>query len=519
MRVDGERVAAYDKRARPGEMTHIDYGINAFRRAAFAGVRAHGAVDLAEIHGGMIARGTLRAFPVSERWYEIGTPEALAETERFLAERAAERRRLMRAAVFLDRDGVLNEAVVRDGHPYPPAGPAEVALCAGADAAARALRDAGFVLVVVTNQPDVARGTTPRTVVDAINDRLAALLPLDDVLVCPHDDADGCGCRKPKPGLLFEGARRHGVDLARSYLVGDRWRDIEAGAAAGCRTVFIDRGYAERAPRVPPDATVASVLDAARWIIADSRRTMQLQSRPQTVSLDALRVKLFADGADVGAIAKLAANPRIAGFTTNPTLMRKAGISDYEAFGRRALEVVGDRPVSFEVFADDAREMLRQARKLAGWGDNVYVKIPVSDTRANSTGDVVRELTRDGVKLNVTALMTEAQVHAVVASLRGTPGAYVSVFAGRVADTGRDPVAMMARSALVCETLPNTELIWASPRELLNVFQADAAGVHVITATHDILAKLDLVGKDLDEYSLDTVKMFHRDAADAGFAL
>ena len=246
---------------------------------------------------------------------------------------------------------------------------------------------------------------------------------------------------------------------------------------------------------------------------------MQLQSQPQTASLDALRVKLFADGADLDAIAKLAANPRIAGFTTNPTLMRKAGIADYEAFGRRALEIVGNRPVSFEVFADDAREMVRQARKLAAWGDNVYVKIPVSDTQANSTGGVVRELTRDGVKLNVTALMTEVQVHAVVESLSGTPGAYVSVFAGRVADTGRDPVAMMSRSAVICETIANTELIWASPRELLNVFQADAAGVHVITATHDILAKLDLVGKDLDEYSLDTVKMFHRDAADAGFTL
>jgi transaldolase len=426
---------------------------------------------------------------------------------------------LSRAAVFLDRDGVLNDAVVRDGRPYPPSDAEQIALCAGADTATRALRDAGFVLIVVTNQPDVARGTTPRAAVDRINDRLTALLPLDGVLVCPHDDGDRCECRKPKPGLLFEGARLYDVDLRRSYLVGDRWRDVEAGAAAGCRTILVDRGYAEPPPRVPPDAHVDSVVEAARWIIADSRRTMQLQSQPQSASLDALRVKLFADGADLDAIAKLAANARIAGFTTNPTLMRKAGITDYETFGRRALEIVGGRPVSFEVFADDARDMVRQARKLAAWGENVYVKIPVTDTAGTSTGGVVRELTGDGVKLNVTALMTEAQVRSVVESLSGTPGAYVSVFAGRVADTGRDPVAMMARSAVVCETLANTELIWASPRELLNVFQADAAGVHVITATHDILAKLDLVGKDLDEYSLDTVKMFHRDAADAGFTL
>jgi len=426
----------------------------------------------------------------------------------------------MRPAVFLDRDGVLNEAVVRDGKPYPPAGPDEVVLCGGAPEAARALHDAGFALVVVTNQPDVARGTTPRAVVDAINARLLERLPLDDVLVCAHDERDACECRKPKPGLIREGARRHGVDLARSYLVGDRWRDVEAGAAAGCRTVLVDRGYAERPSSVAPDARVASVLEAARWIIADFRKTMQqLYASPDTVSLDALRVKLFADGADLEGIAKLAANSRIAGFTTNPTLMRKAGIADYEAFARRALEIVGARPISFEVFADEAAEMVRQARKLAGWGDGVYVKIPVSDTRGGSTEAVVRELTRDGVKLNVTALMTGAQVERVATSLAGTPGAYVSVFAGRVADTGRDPVAMMARSARTCETVPHVELIWASPRELLNVFQADAAGVHVITATHDILAKLELVGKDLDEYSLDTVKMFHRDAAAAGFTL
>ena len=426
----------------------------------------------------------------------------------------------MRPAVFLDRDGVLNEPVVRNGKPYPPDRPDALVLCAGAREAVDALRAAGFLLIVVTNQPDVARGTTALAAVDAINARLRSQLPLDDVLVCAHDDADRCECRKPKPGLLRLGAGRHGLDLGRSYLVGDRWRDVEAGRRAGCATIFIDRGYAERSPSVTPDARVASVLEAARWIIAHARSTMQqLDASADAVSLDALRVKLFADGADLDGIAKLAANPRIAGFTTNPTLMRKAGIADYEAFGRSVLEIVGARPISFEVFADEAPEMLRQARKLASWGDNVYVKIPVTDTHGTPTGAVVRELTRDGVKVNVTALMTEAQVAVVVRALAGTPGAYVSVFAGRVADTGRDPVPMMARSAVTCETVAGVELIWASPRELLNVFQADTAGVHVITATHDILAKLELVGKDLDEYSLDTVKMFHRDAAAAGFSL
>jgi transaldolase len=427
---------------------------------------------------------------------------------------------VIRPAVFLDRDGVLNEPLVRHGKPYPPAAADDLVLCEGAERAVAELRAAGFALVVVTNQPDVARGTTSRETVDAINDRLRSLLELDDILMCTHDDGDGCACRKPKPGLLHDSARRHRLDLARSYLVGDRWRDIEAGAAAGCRTVLVDRGYLERVSAVAPDMRVASVLEAARWIIANAGSTMQaLDAASDGVSTKSLRVKLFADGADLDGIAKLAADPRIAGFTTNPTLMHKAGITDYEAFGRRVLEIVGGRPVSFEVFADDAAQMRRQARKLASWGDSVYVKIPVSDTKANPTDEVVRELTREGVRLNVTALMTGTQVRRVVDALAGSRGAYVSVFAGRIADTGRDPVPMMRRNAEICETMPNVELIWASPRELLNVFQADACGVHIITATHDILAKLSLVGKDLDEYSLDTVKMFHRDAASAGFSL
>ncbi len=426
----------------------------------------------------------------------------------------------MRPGVFLDRDGVLNEPVIRDGKPYPPSGVDDLVLCAGAEYAVRELRAAGFALVVVTNQPDIARGTTARATVDAINDRLRNLLDLDDVLVCAHDDSDGCACRKPKPGLISDGASLHEIDLSRSYLVGDRWRDIEAGAAAGCRTALVDRGYAEPQSAVQPNTRVTSVLEAARWIIADARSTMHATNAyPEATSVDALRIKLFADGADIEGIVKLASDSRIAGFTTNPTLMHKAGITDYEAFSRRVLEVIGGRPISFEVFADDAPEMLRQARKLASWGTNVYVKIPVTDTKSNPTDEIVRELTRDGVKLNVTALMTEAQVQSVTAALTGTPGAYVSVFAGRIADTGRDPVPMMRRNVAICETVPHVELIWASPRELLNVFQADAAGVHVITATHDILAKLPLVGKDLDEYSLDTVKMFHKDAMSAGFAL
>ncbi|MBI3457383.1 MAG: transaldolase [Candidatus Rokubacteria bacterium] len=236
-------------------------------------------------------------------------------------------------------------------------------------------------------------------------------------------------------------------------------------------------------------------------------------------ALASLRVKIFADGADLAGMLEMARNPLIRGFTTNPTLMRKAGVSDYEAFARDVLRAIPDRPISFEVFSDEFDVMARQARRIAGWGPHVYVKIPVTNTRGESSVPLIRDLGRAGVKLNVTALMTLDQVRDVSAALAGGPPACVSVFAGRIADTGRDPVPHMAAAVHLVQPYRNVELIWASPRELLNVLQADAVGCHIITATNDILAKLALVGKDLREYSLDTVKMFHGDAMKAGYTL
>ena len=230
-------------------------------------------------------------------------------------------------------------------------------------------------------------------------------------------------------------------------------------------------------------------------------------------------VKIYADGADLEGMVALAERPDIAGFTTNPTLMRQSGITDYEGFARKVLETITDRPISFEVFADDAAGMVRQARLIASWGQNVYVKIPVTDTSRNSTANVVAELTADGVKLNVTALMTVAQVETVTTALSGTRGAIVSVFAGRIADTGRDPIPIMTSALAVTSAQRDVSLLWASPREILNVKQADDIGVDIITVTHDVLAKLKLFGKDLDEYSLETVKMFDTDARAAGYSL
>lgn len=232
-----------------------------------------------------------------------------------------------------------------------------------------------------------------------------------------------------------------------------------------------------------------------------------------------LSVKIFADGADLSGMLELYGNPLIKGFTTNPTLMRKAGIADYAEFAATVLETIPDRPISFEVFADDFDEMESQAMEIAGWGGQVNVKIPVTNTRGESSAPLVRRLAAAGVRLNVTAMMTLEQVRSISKCLAGGAPSFVSVFAGRVADTGRDPVPMMAEAVRILRDYPNVELIWASPRELLNIFQADAIGCHVITVTHDVLKKLSLVGRDLTEYSLDTVRMFFHDAQKAGFQL
>jgi transaldolase len=240
---------------------------------------------------------------------------------------------------------------------------------------------------------------------------------------------------------------------------------------------------------------------------------------PESNPVTGLRVKIFADGADKAAMMALYAQPWIRGFTTNPTLMRKAGVADYAAFARDILAAIPDRPISLEVFADEFPEMERQARLIASWAENVYVKIPVTNTRREPALDLICRLAHSGVKVNVTAILSLAQVRDVVQALGGGAPACVSVFAGRIADTGRDPVPIMAAALEMVRTWPDIELIWASPRELLNVFQADAIGCHIITATSDILKKISLVGKDLSGYSLETVKMFHDDARQSGYTL
>lgn len=232
-----------------------------------------------------------------------------------------------------------------------------------------------------------------------------------------------------------------------------------------------------------------------------------------------LKVKLFADGADKKGIVEMYENPLISGFTTNPTLMKSAGIKDYKEFSKDILGFIKDKPVSLEVFSDDFNEMENQALEISSWGENVNVKIPITNTKSESSLDLIKSLSKKGVKLNVTAIMTIEQIEKIISPLKEGPGGYVSVFAGRIADSGKNPLITMKKSLEILADDPKIELIWASPRELYNVVQANDIGCHIITATNDILRKLPTLGKNLDQFSLETVKMFYDDAVEAGYSI
>jgi transaldolase len=420
-----------------------------------------------------------------------------------------------RRAVFLDRDGVLVVPQMRDGRSFAPRHIDDFDLYPDASVALDRLKRAGYLLVVVTNQPDVGHGLISASTIDAMHERLRRELPIDRIEVCGHTQTQDCPCRKPKPGMLLNAARDCGIDLKKSFMVGDRASDVAAGLAAGCSTIFIDHDYVSEAKPKSSDHSVRSITEAADIILGIAPKSRR-SSMPR---LQDLKVKIFADGADLKGILEMYAKPFISGFTTNPTLMRKAGVTDYESFARKLLESVTDRPVSFEVFADDFPTMISQGRTIASWGRNVNVKIPVTSTKGEFTGPVLHALASEGVELNVTAIMTTDQVRAIADVLGPSVPAIVSVFAGRIADTGIDPVPHMKECKKILSARPKAELLWASPRELLNIFQADEIGCDIITCTNDMLAKLNLVGRDLGEYSRETVQMFYRDATASAFSI
>jgi transaldolase len=296
-------------------------------------------------------------------------------------------------------------------------------------------------------------------------------------------------------------------------MVGDRATDVLAGSALGFRTALLG------ASLFPGDEKLLETRGLVPFFRGRDLQDFVLHLLGDRVTVQTT-IKLFSDGADLSSLLEMAKNPKIAGFTTNPTLMRKAGITDYVAFAKQVLEHIKDRPISFEVFADEFDQMSTQAKKIAAWAPNVYVKVPITNTRGESSLPLVKELTRAGVQLNVTAICTLEQVRGVAQALVGGAPAVVSVFAGRVADTGRDPVPHMREARSILDASgARAELLWASPRELLNIVQAEQAGAHIITVPPDMLKKLSLFGKDLGDYSLETVKMFHNDAQAAGYTL
>ncbi len=416
-------------------------------------------------------------------------------------------------AVFLDRDGVINKAFLRDGISCPPLSVAEFELLPGVVEACTLLKRAGFLLVIVTNQPDVGRGSQTRAEVEAIHTEMCRHLPLDRVEVCfDPGRGEASEYRKPAPGMLLTAARELNIDISRSFMIGDRATDIQAGIAAGCAVTILIAAAAPEKSLPAPDHTVANLLEAAKLIV------QRMENQPS--GLRQLRIKIFADGADKAGMLALNADPLIQGLTTNPTLMCKAGIRDYEAFARDVLQDIRVKPISFEVLSDDFSEMRRQALKISSWQDNVYVKVPITNSIGESAVPLIQELAREGVKVNITAILTLPQVEAVSTVLQPEVPSVVSVLAGRIADTGCDPVPMMRTCLSMLRALPHAELLWASVREVFNIYQADQSGCHIVTVQHDILAKaVKMSGASLDGLSLDTVKMFKTDAEKAGFTV
>jgi len=422
--------------------------------------------------------------------------------------------------VVLDRDGVLNHTVFHnDAEPRDsPLTPDAVRIVEGVPALLARLESAGFVLAVASNQPSAAKGKATQEALERTHARVLELVRAEGArversYVCYHRAEDGCSCRKPRTGMLEAALRATPESTPRtSWMVGDRATDILAGAALGFSTAYLGPGY-------PGDEELFLRHGVTPSFTAVDLRAFGEFLLRGTPAMGA--IKLFSDGADLASLFEIAKHPRISGFTTNPTLMRQAGVSDYLAFAEAALEAVGERPISFEVFADEFSEMARQAKRLAELGPNVFVKIPVTNTRGESSEALIRELSvGGGVRVNVTAVCSVEQVRVVTRALSGGAPAVVSVFAGRIADTGRDPIPLMKEARAVADaSAASVELLWASPREVLNVVQAEQAGAHIITVPHDMLKKLELFGKDLEEYSLETVRMFHRDAQSAGYTL
>lgn len=433
---------------------------------------------------------------------------------------------MSRPLILLDRDGVLNKMVIEPEHGVAdsPLHPSQVVLMAGVAEALARLTEAGYGLVVVSNQPAAAKGKTSRENLEAVHARVIAQACARGARilgshVCWHRAEDDCSCRKPAVGLLQAALQAHPEHArAGAWMVGDGLTDVQAGRTLGLHTAFIGKMFCAACKQL--DDTVGPADHIAPHLPAFVDHLLGTAATPVGPLASALRVRVFADGADLVTLRRRAADPRIAGFTTNPSLARKAGVNGYERFAREALAVAEGRPLSIEVVADDADTIAAQARRIHGWGDNAYVKIPVTTSRGEPLWPLAGRLSQEGVKINLTALLPLWQVAQAAEVFRGGAPSIVSVLAGRVADAGIDPVGHMRAARAICRAAdPAIELLWASPREVYNVVQADHIGVDIITLTDDLLCKLHLLGGDLDAVSLDTVRGLKADADLGGLLL
>ena len=438
--------------------------------------------------------------------------------------------------IVLDRDGVLNKLLIDPEHGTidSPLYPSQVEILEGVPEILARLTQAGYGLTIATNQPAFAKGKTTRKNLEDVHAKIVLLLEAQGARIlsshiCFHRSEDRCGCRKPRTGLLEDAFRLHSAfDPKSSWMVGDGITDIQAGEAYGLKTAFVGpkkpdiiKMFHEIQTR--PLFWAADIIEFGEYLLSTPNnltRNIDMQENTQRDYPFASKIKIYSDGADLASMVEMAANPKIQGMTTNPTLMKKAKISDYRNFCQDALAKIKTKPISFEVFADDFDNMRRQALEIASWGSNVYVKIPIMNSEGMSSLELIQDLSHKEVKLNVTAILSLNQVSQTCIALKGGAPSIVSVFAGRIADTGRNPFPMMQKALEICQyTDKNIELLWASTREVLNIVQAEQAGCHIITVPPDLIKKMAFFDKDLELLSLETVQMFKNDADSAGFTL
>ncbi len=400
--------------------------------------------------------------------------------------------------------------------------------------AIKILTDLGYGLAVATNQPAAKQNKTTHENLLAVHEKVLRLAQshggkILSSHICFHRAEENCICRKPKTKLLEDAiAANKDYSAAGGWMIGDGVTDVMAGALLGLNTGFVGKEKIEfhkvfEEYGVFPTHWGKKLLNFANYIrlrMATHKTGDHKVSTVQAPSIFKNKIKIYSDGADMASLLEMANNPNVHGITTNPTLMKKAGIAKYKEFCIEVLSKVKDKPISFEIFADDLVSMKSQALEISSWGKNVYVKIPVTNTEGVSTAPLVKELSHLGVRLNVTAILTIGQVYTVCEALKGGAPAVVSVFAGRVADTGRDPMPVMAAASELCRAAgENIELLWASTREVFNVIQAEQAGCDIITVAPDMIKKMSMLNMDLLQLSIETVRMFKRDADQAGFQL